>query len=122
MNIVKISAAALMLPLACTLCAAEIPLGEVKCLENGNWSASVAVERRGNAKMLLPHSVGEIKSYDWEKITDGKVFVRCRPGWGMTYRMLALLNEFGDSRLYKKERVFTHHFFRPRRRVMGRKK
>ena len=97
MNIVKISTAATLLPLACALFAAEIPLGEVECLENGDWSASVAVERRGNAKMLIPHSVGEIRPYDWEKFTDGKIIVRCNPGWGMTYRMLALLNEFGDS-------------------------
>ena len=97
MNIVKISTAVPLLPLACALLAAEIPLGEVECLENGDWSASVAVERRGNAKMLIPHSVGEIRPYDWEKFTDGKIIVRCNPGWGMTYRMLALLNEFGDS-------------------------
>lgn len=72
-------------------------LGEAKILEGGSYSRSVVVPRRGKARLLLPKGVGEIRSFDWESLEGGKTLASCNPGWGMTYRMVALLNETGDS-------------------------
>lgn len=64
---------------------------------NGEWTCGCAVPRRGEAAVLVPHSVGRIEHPKWAALKPGETYVRCDPGWGMTYRMVALLNESGDS-------------------------
>ena len=59
---------------------------------------SVTVRVSKDSSLLVPHSVGEIRFPDWSAKKAGEKIVECRPGWGMTYRMLAVLGaDGGDS-------------------------
>ena len=59
---------------------------------------SVTVRVSKDSSLLVPHSVGEIRFPDWSAKKAGEEIVECRPGWGMTYRMLAVLcADGGDS-------------------------
>ena len=59
---------------------------------------SVTVRVSNGSSLLVPHSVGEIRFPDWSAKKAGEKIVECRPGWGMTYRMLAVLGaDGGDS-------------------------
>lgn len=64
---------------------------------DGEWVRSVTVPRSEKAALLIPHSVGKIEHPDWAKLKKGEQIIRCNPGWGMTYRMVAVLNGEGES-------------------------
>jgi len=79
------------------LLGAALQLSPVSVETNGDWVVRCTVPRTARAKVLIPHSVGRVTSPDWTKLAPGATYERCNPGWGMTYRMVAVLNESGES-------------------------
>ena len=86
--------------LSAIVCAAALSVATAATAASagGVVVTSVTVRVSKDSSLLVPHSVGEIRFPDWSAKKAGEEIVECCPGWGMTYRMLAVLGaDGGDS-------------------------
>lgn len=82
-----------MLPNAIIL-AGAVTMSPPERKADGNLVRRCTVPRRGEAALLVPHSVGELQFPKWGGFKPGDPVFVCRP---TSYHMLALLNERGES-------------------------